>query len=146
MNFTLQALQEVIKGKSTQFLLGGAADALLRWVGRWRGTRASLLVLVGGVFFQRGDAAQAQARRAVRRGGGEHCVQEDQYEDAQLEPATAQSGRRGHGERRPVTGVPSLGPPSAGEVGLRPSPDVTAFGFIIGEEGFVEPCGDKAER
>jgi hypothetical protein len=26
---------------------------------------------------------------------------------------------------------------------LLPSPDITAFGFIIGKEGFVEPCRRK---
>lgn len=42
--------------------------------------------------FQRVDAAHAQRRAVLRRGGREHCVQEDQHENAQPESAAAQSG------------------------------------------------------
>lgn len=89
-------------------------------------------LFVGGFVLQRGDAAHAQAGSALRSRGREHCVQQNQYKDTQLEPPAAQSRGGGHCERRPVTAVPSLYRPSGRVGGLPRSPDITAFWFIIG--------------
>lgn len=50
------------------------------------------LVFPGGVVLERGEAAQAQPRGVLRCGGREHCVEEDEDENTQLQPAGAQSG------------------------------------------------------
>lgn len=89
-------------------------------------------VLPGGVVLERGEAAQAQPRGVLRRGGREHCVKEDEDEYTQLQPGGAQSRGRGHCERRPGTGVSSVHGPFGWGCGLLLAPDVTAFGFIIG--------------
>lgn len=65
---------------------GGALVALvaLGWPSR--------LLLARRAVFQRVDAPYAQRRAVLRRGGREHCVQENQYEHTQFESAVAQSG------------------------------------------------------
>lgn len=89
-------------------------------------------VLPGGVVLERGEATQAQPRGVLRCGGREHCVEENEDEYTQLQPARAQSRGRGHCERRPGTGVSSVHGSFGSGCGLLLAPDVTAFGFITG--------------
>lgn len=90
------------------------------------------LLVARRAVVQRGDAPDAQRRAVVRRRGREHCVQEHQYQDAQLESGAAQSARRGRCEGRPVTRAAGPPRPSGGLAGALLSPDVTAFGVVVG--------------
>lgn len=90
------------------------------------------LLVARRALFQGVEAPPAQRRAVVRRGGREHCVQENEHEHAQFESAVAQSGCCGHREGRPGTGAAGPQRPSGGLARALFSPDITALGVIGG--------------